>query len=253
MATTTLFSSSSSLLSPSPSSSSSLPLPPKPQLLKLPKALPLAAAAAAAAALLLSTAPPSLAAEPKYPLHLYKGTTASAANYGGYGGNASKKDAAEYTYLVPDTWKEHLVSKVEKGTNGTDSEFYNPKKRAEKEYLTFLSGFCALAPRDAVLSNLALSDVQLQDLIASAAEVGGVRSDEARDGKGQLYYLYEIDGTGAYSLIKVTYARNKLYAHFVNAPNVDWGKDEEMLRTLHDSFRTVDDVQAGDAVASSSS
>lgn len=72
---------------------------------------------------------------------------------------------------MPDGWKERLVSKVEKGTNGTDSEFYNPKKKAEKEYLTFLSGFQQLAPRDAVLNNLALSDVDLQDLIASADSV----------------------------------------------------------------------------------
>ncbi|ONK76818.1 uncharacterized protein A4U43_C02F150 [Asparagus officinalis] len=116
--------------------------------------------------------------------------------------NPSKKDTAEYTYLVPDSWKERLVSKVEKGTNGTDSEFYNPRKKSEKEYLTFLFGFRALAPMDAVLSNLALSDVELQDLIAGAED--GVKSKEAKDGNGQVYYEYEIDGVGAHSLIKVT-------------------------------------------------
>ncbi|MED6129317.1 hypothetical protein PIB30_106764, partial [Stylosanthes scabra] len=52
-------------------------------------------------------------------------------------------------------------------TNGTDSEFYNPKK-SEKEYLTFLRGFRQHAPKDAVLNTLALSDVDLQDLIAKA-------------------------------------------------------------------------------------
>ncbi|ONK59587.1 uncharacterized protein A4U43_C08F8000 [Asparagus officinalis] len=103
---------------------------------------------------------------------------------------------------VPDSWKERLVSKVEKGTNGTDSEFYNPRKKSEKEYLTFLSGFRALAPMDAVLSNLALSDVELQDLITGAEE--GVKSKEAKDGNGHVYYEYEIDGVGAHSLIKVT-------------------------------------------------
>jgi hypothetical protein len=57
------------------------------------------------------------------------------------------------------------VSKVEKGTKGTDNEFFNPRKRREREYLTFLSGICALAPLNAVLNNLALSDVGLQDQI----------------------------------------------------------------------------------------
>ena len=59
---------------------------------------------------------------------------------GGYGGNSSKIDTAEYVYSVPVDWKERNISKVEKGTNGTDSEFFNPKKRTEKTYLTFLAG-----------------------------------------------------------------------------------------------------------------
>ncbi|RRT62330.1 hypothetical protein B296_00020770 [Ensete ventricosum] len=194
-----------------------------------------AAAAAAAAAVLLSAAPAPSFADPTF--SLYYGTAASAANYGGYGGNADKKATAEYTYEVPEGWKERLVSKVEKGTNGTDSEFYNPKKRSEREYLTFLPGLRALAPVDAVLSNLALSDVGLQDQIATADEV---RSQERKDDNGQLYYAYEIEGAGSHSLISVTCARNKLYAHFVTAPNLDWSRDQDVLRRLHDSFKTVE-------------
>ncbi|KAL0464410.1 UNVERIFIED_CONTAM: Thylakoid lumenal protein, chloroplastic [Sesamum latifolium] len=138
---------------------------------------------------------------------LYYGTAASAANYGGYGGNSDKKASAEYIYDVPDGWKEKLVSKIQKGTNGTDSEFYNPKKKAEKEYLTFLEE--------------------------------NVVSEERKDEKGQLYYVYEIDGIGAHSLISVTCAKNKLYAHFVNAPTPDWNRDQETLRHIHESFKTV--------------
>lgn len=192
------------------------------------------AAAAAAGLLLLSPAAP-LHAEAEF--KTYYGTAASAANYGGYGGNASKKDAAEYVYDVPEGWKERLVSKVEKGTNGTDSEFFNPRKRSEREYLTFLSGFRKLAPVGAVLDNLALSDVGLQDQISSADDV---TSAERKDGDGQVYYEYEVAGAGAHSLISVTCARNKLYAHFVTAPNPEWGRDEAVLRRLHQSFKTVD-------------
>ncbi|OVA07009.1 Photosystem II PsbP [Macleaya cordata] len=191
--------------------------------------------AAAAAAIILSTSPPSFA-DSSIPYQVYYGTAASAANYGGYGGNSSKKDSAEYIYDVPDGWKERLVSKVEKGTNGTDSEFYNPKKKAEKEYLTYLAGIRQLAPLDVILNNLALSDVDLQDLISSA---DNVRSEERKKDNGQVYYIYEIDGVGAHSLISVTCAKNKLYAHFVNAPTPEWNRDKEILRHIHESFETV--------------
>ncbi|EEF35620.1 thylakoid lumenal 19 kDa protein, chloroplastic [Ricinus communis] len=190
----------------------------------------------AATTILTATAPPPSLADPAQAYRLYYGTAASAANYGGYGGNSDKKASAEYVYDVPEGWKERLVSKVEKGTNGTDSEFYNPKKRTEKEYLTFLAGFRQLAPKDVVLNNLALSDVDLQDLISGA---DSVKSEEKNDDNGQLYYVYEIDGVGKHSLIKVTCAKNKLYAHFVNAPTPEWNKDEETLRHLHESFKTV--------------
>ncbi|KAK6240238.1 hypothetical protein QUC31_005707 [Theobroma cacao] len=183
----------------------------------------------------LLVSPPSIAAQPST-YHLYYGTAASAANYGGYGGNSDKKASAEYVYDVPDGWKERLVSKVEKGTNGTDSEFYNPKKRQEREYLTFLAGFRQLAPKDVVLNNLALSDVELQDLIAGA---DSFVSEEKKDENGQIYYVYEIDGIGKHSLIAVTCAKNKLYAHFVNAPAPEWKRDEDTLRHIHDSFKTV--------------
>lgn len=193
--------------------------------------------AVATAAVVLSTCPVSLA-ESLTGYSIYYGTAASAANYGGYGGNSSKKDSAEYTYEVPQGWKERLVSKVEKGTNGTDSEFYNPKKKTEREYLTFLAGYRQLdpIPKDVVLNNLALSDVLLQDQISNAESL---TSQERRDEKGQLYYDYEIDSPGGHSLISVTCAKNKLYAHFVNAPTPEWNRDQEMLRHIHQSFQTV--------------
>ncbi|KAL7120593.1 hypothetical protein ACP275_02G131500 [Erythranthe tilingii] len=220
------------------------PLPPpqlKPHLATPPSKSPLnlatTLAATALATTILAAAPPSLAADTSAAAYkLYYGTAASAANYGGYGGNSDKKASAEYTYDVPEGWKEKLVSKIQKGTNGTDSEFYNPKKKTEKEYLTFLLGFPKLAPKEAILNNLALSDVDLQDLIASAESV---TTDERKDDKGQVYYVYEIDGVGAHSLISVTCANNKLYAHFVNAPTPEWNRDRDTLRHVHESFKTV--------------
>lgn len=134
-------------------------------------------------------------------------------------------------------WKERNISKVEKGTNGTDSEFYNPKKKEEKTYLTYLAGFRKLGPRDNVLQNLALSDVNLQDIIGLADDIKA----EDKTENGQLYYVFEIDSPVAHELIKVTCAKNKLYSHFVKAPASDWARDKEMLRHLHDSFQTIGD------------
>eukprot|EP00245_Coleochaete_scutata_P006811 TRINITY_DN21597_c0_g1_i1.p1 TRINITY_DN21597_c0_g1~~TRINITY_DN21597_c0_g1_i1.p1 ORF type:complete len:301 (+),score=54.61 TRINITY_DN21597_c0_g1_i1:48-905(+) len=166
---------------------------------------------------------------------VYYGTAASASSYGGYGGNASKQDSAEYIYDVPSGWKERAISKVEKGTNGTDSEFYNPKKKTEKVYVTFLSGFRRLAPQDIILNNLALSDVSLQDAISSADRI----SQTTRETDGQVYYDYEIDSPLSHQLIAVTCAKNKLYAQFVSAPVSDWNRDSSTLQRVHSSFKTV--------------
>ncbi|MCO5584771.1 hypothetical protein L7F22_038703 [Adiantum nelumboides] len=202
--------------------------------------LPAHLTALTAAALLLASSPCPVLAENAGPAFKpYYGTAASASSYGGYGGNASKRDTAEYVYDVPDGWKERLISKVEKGTNGTDSEFYNPRHKTEKVYVTFLSGFRRLAARDNVLGNLALSDVNLQDIINSA---NSIESSDRTDPSGQLYYEYEIDSPVAHALISVTCAKNKLYAHFVNAPTNDWSKDAPMLRHVHQSFSTVGDL-----------
>ncbi|CAL9083492.1 unnamed protein product [Musa textilis] len=74
--------------------------PPKPFLKPHHRPLSTTLAAAAAAAVLLSAAPAPSFADPMF--NLYYGTAASAANYGGYGGNADKKATAEYTYEVPE-------------------------------------------------------------------------------------------------------------------------------------------------------
>lgn len=50
-------------------------------------------------------------------------------------------------YDVPAGWKERVISKVEKGTNGTDSEWYNPANKREKVYTTYLGGFRKLGPK----------------------------------------------------------------------------------------------------------
>eukprot|EP00475_Leptophrys_vorax_P043041 TRINITY_DN8160_c0_g1_i1.p1 TRINITY_DN8160_c0_g1~~TRINITY_DN8160_c0_g1_i1.p1 ORF type:complete len:272 (+),score=15.48 TRINITY_DN8160_c0_g1_i1:127-942(+) len=194
-----------------------------------------AVALSAVASIMCGAVDPALAADAGF--KLYYGTAASASSYGGYGGNTNKEATAEYTYEVPDEWKERAISKVEKGTNGTDSEFFNPKNRKAKTYSLFLAGFRRLPPKDNVLNDIALSDVDLQDLILSADEV---KQTERRDpSTDQLYYDYEIDSPLGHALVSVTCAKNKLYAHFVNVPDSLWSKDEATYRHIHESFKTV--------------
>ena len=76
----------------------------------------LAGAAAVAAVMMTSSAAVAVGYDGSSGYEVYYGTAASAANYGGYGGNSNKKASAEYVYDVPEGWKERLVSKVEKGT-----------------------------------------------------------------------------------------------------------------------------------------
>ncbi|GBG77496.1 hypothetical protein CBR_g23941 [Chara braunii] len=202
----------------------------------LPSPLPESAAGAKGVFLSMAMAAEDAEAADPTSFRVYFGNAAAAASYGGYGGNASKQSEAEYTYKVPATWKEHVVSKIEKGTNGTDSEFYNPKKRSEKVYLTYLGGVPKLGPKEAILNNLALSDVSLQDALAEAEEIS---TGERTDAQGQVYYDYEFSTAGEHSLITVTCKRNKLYSLFVRSPEKDFKRDESMLREIWSSFSTV--------------
>lgn len=118
---------------------------PKPQITILQSKPPLStstapisiAATAIAVAAILSTTPSSLA-DNGAGFNVYYGTAASAANYGGLGGNASKKDTAEYIYDVPEGWKERLVSKVEKGTPKSQSKRSISSQFVSKINFTFL-------------------------------------------------------------------------------------------------------------------
>eukprot|EP00898_Chlorokybus_atmophyticus_P005830 jgi/Chlat1/6248/Chrsp44S00452 len=164
----------------------------------------------------------------------FYGQAAGPASYGGYGGT-ERREGARYTYDVPEAWKARAISKVEKGTNGTDSEFFNPKKKDEKVYVTSLAGVGRLNNINNTLQDLALSDVRLQDFLGSADNVA---SSEDRNGS-QLYYRYDISSAVGHALINVTSVSGKIYAHFVLAPPKEWVRDEAALRRISASFKTT--------------
>ena len=49
------------------------------------------------------------------------------------------KDKARYSFLVPAEWTEASVTKVEKGTNGTDSRFESGARSKCKAYVVTLA------------------------------------------------------------------------------------------------------------------
>ncbi|GJP76408.1 hypothetical protein CLOP_g6858 [Closterium sp. NIES-67] len=170
----------------------------------------------ATAALLCGSVGPAFA---DVELKTYYGTAASASSYGGYGGNASKQATAEYIYGVPEDWKERAISKVEKGTNGTDSEFYWPKNRNVKTYVTFLAGFRRLPPQENVLGDIALSDVNLQDLILSADEI---KKEQHRD-PDSTSCTTTLRSTALWGSPHYSHMRQEqALRHFVNAPDKFW-------------------------------
>ena len=83
------------------------------------------------------------------------------------------------------------MNKTEKSTNGTDSRWSNPKSRGEKVYCTTLTGYNRLKEdRQDILSDLALSDYNLQDAIVGADSI----EVADRDVNGQTYVDYDLYG-----------------------------------------------------------
>jgi len=86
---------------------------------------------AVGAALVLTTqAAPALAeaaAEDNSAFQTYFGTAASASSYGGYGGNTSKKDSAEYIFDVPQVLS--YIPNFPKKISQEFPSFWKPKRQ----------------------------------------------------------------------------------------------------------------------------
>ena len=119
----------------------------------------------------------------------FYGEATSSSSYGGYGGNENNFDKFKYYYDVPQGWEQDTVNKVEKSTNGTDNRWKSKKNKDAKVYSITLAGYGKLKEdREAIISDLALSDYNLQDAIIGADSF--VTKD--RDVDGQTYVDYDL-------------------------------------------------------------
>ena len=141
----------------------------------------------------------------------FYGEATSSSSYGGYGGNENNFDKFKYYYDVPQGWEQDTVNKVEKSTNGTDNRWKSKKNKDAKVYSITLAGYGKLKEdREAIISDLALSDYNLQDAIIGADSF--VTKD--RDVDGQTYVDYDLVGFYGNIFASITVYGGRLYSVF---------------------------------------
>ena len=163
----------------------------------------------------------------------FYGEATSSSSYGGYGGNENNFDKFKYYYDVPEGWEQDTVNKVEKSTNGTDNRWKSKKNKDAKVYSITLAGYGKLKEdREAIISDLALSDYNLQDAIIGADSF--VTKD--RDVNGQTYVDYDLVGFYGNIFASITVYGGRLYSVFAFVPE---GESVEAGRRMRDSFATI--------------
>lgn len=169
----------------------------------------------------------------------FYGAATPPTSYGGYGGNADED--AKYTFEYPSGWKPAVPNKVEKGTQGIDCRVSNPRNknqtitvvtfgRAGEDNKSF-----KLTDIETTVQGFAGADYDLQDAIA--LETG--RKNEQREFNGEPYYDIQIDSPDVTYLITVTVNYGKVFALFVKSPTKLFAQDEEKLRRIQETFRTL--------------
>jgi len=166
----------------------------------------------------------------------FYGEATSSSSYGGYGGNENNFDKFKYFYEIPSGWEQDTVNKVEKSTNGTDNRWKSKSVKGANVYCVTLPGYAKLKDdREAIISDLALSDYNLQDAIIAADSF--VVND--RDVDGQLYVDYDLVGFFGHIFASITVYAGRLYAVFSVVP--DGASDADVAAGLRsrNSFATI--------------
>lgn len=169
----------------------------------------------------------------------FYGAATSASSYGGYGGTDSAfLSSFKYYYDIPQSWTTVKINKQDKGYNGVDSRFAvstNPKE-TKRVYLVTFAGYSKLkADKEEILDDLSLADPLLQDALYAAEDF----SYEEFAVDGQTYVDYDILGSPDHVLARVTAYGGRLYAFFVWGNDEDYEADEDTLRYIRTTFRTI--------------
>ncbi|KAL6772378.1 hypothetical protein ACKKBG_A29985 [Auxenochlorella protothecoides x Auxenochlorella symbiontica] len=170
---------------------------------------------------------------------VFYGLASPPTSYGGYGGNA--KEDAKYTFEYPIYWKSEVVNKVSKGTQGVDGRVFNPRNKLEQAFVVTFgragedNKSFKLTNIESTLAGFAGADYDLQDALTMLTE----KRDSEHEIDGQKYYDVEIVSPDIRYLMTFTVNMGKVYAFLVKSPTKLWARNEESLRHIHQSFRTV--------------
>lgn len=184
---------------------------------------------------LLLTQDRSLAAE----LDTFYGKATPPTSYGGYGGTA--EEAPKYSFKYPTDWKFQPVNKVQKGTQGIDARVVNPRNRNMSAFAIVLSRAgeddksYKVTDVEGTFQGFAGADYDIQDALMSATST--TKSERTVD--DAQYYDYEVDSPTAHYLATVTIKNGKVFAFFVKSPSKDFPENENVLRSVLTSFKTI--------------
>jgi len=177
------------------------------------------------------------------PLGTHYGAANPPATPGKVGGVI--KAQARYTFQYPESWKEENISKVEKGTNGTDVRFNGPARKKEKAFvLTLLNyggktGFTMEQNPVNLLQSLTGSLFFFVDALED-----GELTAKTITKNGKKFFEYSLVGNDSY-LVQVTVTDGRVFGFFVNAQQKFFESDQALLRTMLDSFDTFANTDGG--------
>ena len=166
----------------------------------------------------------------------FYGAANPPATYGGVGGTT--RQFARYGFLIPDTFTEEAVSKVDKGSGGVDCRFATGGRKRETVFVVSLRnegaadgrGFALAADPNVALQTVAGSSTVLQDAIGAGTVTATRKGDK---------YVYDLQGPTCGAFV-VTTKGGRLFALSVLAPASSWAADKDQLVAIRDSFEAYD-------------
>lgn len=180
-----------------------------------------------------------LAEEETTTLDTFYGKASPPASYGGYGGNAT--EIPKYSFLYPQGWKQITINKVQKGTQGIDSKFIDPKNKNNLVFVIALaregenSQSFKLTDIESTFQGFVVADYQLQDAVMSASDIKRTE----RNVGDQKFFDYVIKAPNVIYLSSITVDNGKVFAMFVKTSPRSFEEKEKMYRDMIDSFKTL--------------
>jgi len=158
-----------------------------------------------------------------------------------YGGTASTtKEFARYSFLYPEEWKEQIINKVEKGTNGTDCRLTGSPRTKEQIYIVVLQrlgedlkGY-KVNDVEKALSGIAVADAKLQDALAQSETKTFVR----REVDGQVFFDLDLNSISPFYITLTNDGAGRYFAAFITANAKGFAANKELYAKMRNSFRT---------------